>query len=91
MRKLIVKCLIIFLLYLLCDTLQYRVSRLVVDMVSLTLNLIVLMCAQLRLRWWEFGRSGLAAGQIGGALKSKSTKPRSMTRWDTLYRATHIT
>ena len=50
MRKLIVKCLIIFLLYLLCDTLQYRVSRLVVDMVSLTLNLIVLMCAQLRLR-----------------------------------------
>ena len=43
------------------------------------------LCAKLCLGWGEFGRSGLAAGQNGGTLKSKSTKPRSMPRWDTLY------
>ena len=32
-----------------------------------------------------FDRKVLAAGQNGATLKSKSTKPRSMTRWDTLY------
>ena len=41
-------------------------------------------CSAVCLGWWEFGRSGLAAGQNGGILKSKSTTTRSMTRWDAL-------
>ena len=34
---------------------------------------------------WEFGISGWATGQDGGTLRSKSTKPRCISRWDTLY------
>ena len=64
---------------------NYRASHLVVDLVWLTWILVVPLSAQLCLGWWEFGRSGLADEQRGGTLKSKSTKPRSMTRWDTLY------
>ena len=41
----------------------------------LTRNLIVPLSAQFCLGRWEFGRSGLAAEQNGGTLKSKSTKP----------------
>ena len=36
---------------------------------------------------WEFGRSGWLAGQDGGTPKSKSTQPRSSSKWDTLYKS----
>ena len=66
------------------------VQDLDVDLVWLTWNLIVPLSAQICLGWRELGRHCLAGGQNGGALKSKSTKPRSMTRWDTLYHLTHV-
>ena len=59
----------------------YRASHLVVDLVWLTRILNIPLSAQLGLGWWwEFGGSGSAAKQKGGTLKSKSTKPRSLTR-----------
>ena len=64
---------------------SYRASYMVVDLVWITWILIVPLSAHLCLGWKEFRRSGLAAEQKGGTLKSKSTKPRSMIRWDTLY------
>ena len=54
-----------------------------IDLVWLTW--IFPLSAQLCLGWWEYGISGLAAEQKGGKLKSKATKPRSMTRYVTLY------
>ena len=63
----------------------YRVSHLVVDKVWLTCNLIVPLSAGLCLGWWEFGRLAWQVGNMVEHSKSKSTKPRSMTRGDTLY------
>ena len=48
------------------------------------LDLNVPPSAQLLLGWWELGRSCLAVGKDDGTIKSKSTQPRSVTKWDTL-------
>ena len=43
---------------------MYRVSHLVVDWVGLTWILSVPLSARFCLGWWEFGRSGWAAGKL---------------------------
>ena len=58
--------------------------------VELTWSLIVPSSAKLCLGWRKSGKNGLALGQGGGTLKSKSTQARYPTRWDTLYTFIHF-
>ena len=60
-------------------------SHLLVDLVRLTWILSVSLSAQFCLGWWEFCRSGWAAGQDSGTPKSKSAQPRSTSILATMY------
>ena len=52
--------------------------------VGVTLILVIPLSAQFCLDRLEFGRIGQAVRQRCGTSKSKSTQPRSRTRWNTL-------